>query len=362
MQARTVNRTAQRRFVLALLVLAALAPLTLLRPSPVVAAENGPIVATALKYLDTHGGQCWTFMHRVVAEATGRRVGFDYRSGYFEAGAIEVSAAEARNGDIIQIASDSRGNGFYPGLHTAIIIENLGNGRFNAIDSNQNWDEWVRLRPNYDPYAAAARYGLQVRIYRIPGGGPGDDPGVSAQSSRPLGAGDEARVTTSGCLNLRTQPSLRADRISCLPTGTPLALTGPAVSADGYTWVPVDTPAGSGWVAAEFITRTAVASTASAAPDPSPAAEPTPAPPAAEPTPAASVPPAVKVAVGDGCLRLRGGAGLDASILDCLAGGTAVVPVPGTAPVAKDGFTWMRVDVPGRTGGWVASEFLTGLQ
>lgn len=320
------------------------------------AEENGPIAATALRYVGTHGGQCWTFMKQVVREATGRTIGFDYRLGYFEAGAVEVSPEEARNGDIIQIARDSNTSPWasYPGLHTAIILRNLGGGRFDAVDSNQNWDEMVRLRPNYDPYAAAARYGLQVHIYRIPGGGPGDA-GATPPRAPSLASGDAAVVATSGdCLNLRSGPSRTATRITCLAAGTQVTITGEAVEAGGFTWVPVSTPAGSGWVAAEYLARTGQAAdtTAAAAPAPAPAPEPEP-----EPAPADPGVTEARVDNSPGCLRVRSAPGTSARILDCLPGGTAV-GITADAAVVKDGYTWVRIEVAGRPDGWVASEFL----
>jgi hypothetical protein len=97
-----------RRAVLGAL-LAITTGLVLFAPSSSTTAsaeEQSPIVTAALSHLGTRGGQCWTFMRQVVKEATGRTVGFDYRQGFFDAGAIEVSASEAQSGDIIQIAKD----------------------------------------------------------------------------------------------------------------------------------------------------------------------------------------------------------------------------------------------------------------
>jgi uncharacterized protein YraI len=337
------------------IALAMLAPLLLIRPASGQESLNGPIASTALKYLDTYGGQCFTFAKQVVAEATGATIGYDYRLGYFEAGAIEVSADEAQNGDIIQIASDANHGPWasYPGLHTAIILENLGGGRFNAIDSNQNWDEWVRLRPNYDPYAAAARYGLQVHIYRIPGGGPGEA-NAPAVSAPPVSSGDQYTVSTSGCLNLRTDPSLSGSKVSCLPTGTAVTVTGDAVAADGYSWLPVSTGAGSGWVASQYLAKSGAS--AAAAPDPTPAPEPTvAAPPPAPPASASGI--SARVDDSPGCLRVRTSAGLGGEIVDCLAPSTALT-ITDDSRIGADGYTWVKVSAPGHRDGWVASEFL----
>jgi hypothetical protein len=221
--------------------------------------QYGPIASTALKYLGTHGGQCWTFARQVIYEATGRTLGFDYHLGYLEAGGIQVSAAEAREGDIIQIAdpSNTSATASYDGLHTAIILENLGGGLFNVIDSNQNWDEWVRLRPNYNPEAAAARYpNLVVRYYRIPQDG---NP-IAAPDA--LAPGDSARVNTPGdVLNLRSAPGLGAPVLARLPHGTNVSVVGGPENASGLRWLRVSTPYGTGWVADLYLARATAAAT-----------------------------------------------------------------------------------------------------
>lgn len=342
------------RWTLIALALAALAPIALFgaRPAEAQSTQNGPIAATALKYVGTHGGQCWTFMASVVREATGHVVGGGgYRQAYFLAGATEVSASQARNGDIIQIASDAGGSswGSYPGLHTAIILENLGGGRFNAVDSNQKWDEMVRLRPNYDPYAAAARYGLQVHIYRFPGGGPGESgsaPAIPAVDAA-WAAGASAVVEPGSCLNLRSAPTLSASKITCLTQGTAVSVTGAPVTADGYTWVPVTTSAGSGWVAANYLNQTAA-----------PAAPAAVAPPAASPSTSDSIiGTTAHTDDSPGCLRVRSAAGVSSQILDCLAAGTAVTFVSDET-IEQDGYTWMKVSIAGRGEGWVAAKYL----
>lgn len=341
----SVARVTPLRVLLLLVALVGIAWVALSSPAPASAApQNGPIAQAALARLGTHGGQCWTFMKEVVRQATGRNIGYDYRLGFFEGGAYEVSAAEAQNGDIIQIANDGDTSpwAYYPGQHTAIILENLGGGKFNAIDSNQNWDEWVNLRPNYDPYAAAARYGLQVHIYRVPGGGPG---GAAAQAPAPatqvnFDSGDSATVSADGtCLNLRTSASITAARIDCIPEGATVTITGDAVSADGYSWVPVSTASGDGWVAAQYLVKAAGASAAEAATE----------------APAESLGTA-KTDDSPGCLRVRAEGNLSGAILDCLAAGTQVTLLSEGVPA--DGYTWVQVRIDGRIEGWVASEYL----
>ncbi|MCC6381205.1 MAG: SH3 domain-containing protein [Dehalococcoidia bacterium] len=308
------------------------------------AETNGPIAATALKYVGTHGGQCWTFMQQVVFEATGRHVGGDYRQGYFDAGAVEVSADEATNGDIIQIADDSNTSPWasYPGLHTAIVLTNLGGHRFDAVDSNQNWDEMVNLRPGYDPYAAAARYGLQVHIYRVSGN--------AAAAVPTLAVGDGATVSADpGCLNLRGQAGLGGAILDCLPSGTTVSVVDGPASADGFVWVKVETARGSGWVAARYLVRTpavAPVPTSVSAPD--------------SPSAGAAAAPAILAHVDNspGCLNLRDGAGLSGRVVACLAPGTPLTLLDAGAAVAADGYSWAHVRGDDGAEGWVASSFL----
>jgi hypothetical protein len=223
-----------------------------------------PMVAVALSYDGTSQGQCWIFVKNVVREATGHEMGFDYRQGFFDAGAIEVSAADAQPGDIIQIANDAdtSASADYNGLHTSIILANLGGGSFDVIDSNMNFDGVVHQRAGYNPAASAARYaGLSYHIYRITGT-PGIAPPLAPSASAPkvvpgtsFQAGDHAVVVSSDGLRLRSAPSTSSDTLAVLSDRTPVTVTGAAVAAEGYHWVPVTTSRGDGYVAAEFLAK-----------------------------------------------------------------------------------------------------------
>lgn len=242
----------RHRQTLAALAVALVALLAVLTPAG--ASSDHPIVARAIRDLGTYQGDCWPWVKRVVFEATGHEIGFDYRLGFLEAGAIEVSAEEAAPGDIIQVARDSwtSPDADYPGLHTAIIIANRGGGVFDAIDSNQQWDGIVRLRDGYRPYAQAAAYGLQVYIYRFPAAG--SEPSLSAPGPDGFAPGDTARVNTPGdCLRLRSAPG--GDILACLADGTRVTvLEGPA-RVLGIEWYRASTPAGTGWMAGSFLLK-----------------------------------------------------------------------------------------------------------
>lgn len=220
---------------------------------------SNAIAERAVRDLGSWQGECWQWMKKVVSEATGRSVGFDYRQGYFDAGAIEISLTEAGPGDIIQIASDrwTSPDADYSGLHTAIILEANGDGSFEVIDSNQLWDGVVRLRSGYDPAALSSARGLNFHIYRITAGA---TPQAAARAPQPaptaasFQAGDRARVNTPGeCLNLRAEPV--GNVITCLPHGTSTTVIGSPVTSAGMTWVQVQTPNGAGWMAAPYLQK-----------------------------------------------------------------------------------------------------------
>lgn len=268
----------QHRPALAAILAAVVAVLALAVPAAAAAdspsSQPSTIATTALKYDGTYQGQCWEFIKKVVLEATGKSIGFDYRQGFFEAGATEVSPSDAASGDIIQIANDAdtSPSADYLGLHTSIIVNVLGGGTFDVVDSNMNFDGVVHVREGYDPAAAAARYpGLSFHIYRIAGGSgaavaPKSTPAPVLAPTAPSAwaVGNKATVNTPGdVLNLRDAPG--GGRIALLSHRTAVTITGAAVQQGGYTWVKVSTPAGEGWVAAEYLARESAPTTSSGA-------------------------------------------------------------------------------------------------
>ncbi|MFN8616180.1 MAG: hypothetical protein U0837_03715 [Dehalococcoidia bacterium] len=244
-------------------VVAVLSVVSVARPVDAAPPTSSPIATRALQDLGTWQGECWIWMKKVVFEATGKTIGYDYRAGYLEAGAVEVSLSEAGAGDIIQIVDDawSTPDADYPGLHTAIILSANGDGTFEAIDSNQNFDGMVALRHAYDPSSIAVMRGLNFHIYRLTGTAPAltppSAPAVQTVAG-PLGAGDKARVNTPGdCLRLRAAPG--GTVISCLSHGNQVTVSGAPRTVDGITWVPVNTLLGSGWMASQYLLKEAPA-------------------------------------------------------------------------------------------------------
>lgn len=263
------------------LVLAALA-ITVLWPArahaqtvPVAATSYGAIATRALLDNDQKKGECFPWVREVVKAATGRTIGGDYHTGYLAAGAIEVPLVSARNGDIIQITNPAITGAFvdYPGLHTAIVLDNLGNGEFRVIDSNKDFDGVVHVRNPYVPSERVARYpGLVVRVYRIEGttapvGTPPPPPITSTPLPQPIGptgtvpaAGTSATISADGdCLRVRSSAGLGGSVMGCLPSGSRVTVTANGPATDGFRWVQVSSGSLTGWVAADYLSTSAPA-------------------------------------------------------------------------------------------------------
>ncbi|PKN80413.1 MAG: hypothetical protein CVU47_09145 [Chloroflexi bacterium HGW-Chloroflexi-9] len=261
------------------------------------------VVSIAMGSLHQWEGECFPFVRRVIAAATGRTIGWDYHLGYLEAGAVEVPLDAVQEGDVIQMAdpNNSQGHGAYPGLHTAIVMQNHGGGTLTVIDSNSQWDGVVRIREGYNPALLAARYAnITARAYRFPG--------VSAASTSttpidgPVTVGGPAIVRADGqCLRLRSSAGVGGVILNCLPESTVVTvLDGTAVS-DGYAWRQVSALGQTGWVAEQYI---AAVGTDTVTPAPTPITSSTPPPVPSEPVPA----PVDNVLTGP--LPVGGGVGL----------------------------------------------------
>jgi len=139
------------------LVLALVALLLVGDPLPLAHAvgsfDNAIIANKALAYENQWGGnacrdagrfqsgQCKQFVNCVVVLAGGGYAGDgsnDYAGSYVRAGGVEISEAQAVKGDIIQWGSGTTAH-----QHTAIVVANLGSGKFDVVDANWNRDEVV---------------------------------------------------------------------------------------------------------------------------------------------------------------------------------------------------------------------------
>jgi hypothetical protein len=80
------------------------------------------------------GGQCKQVVNCLIVIAGGRSAADgndDYAGSFLRVGGREITEESASKGDIIQW-----GSGFTEKKHTAIVVANLGNHRFDLVDSN----------------------------------------------------------------------------------------------------------------------------------------------------------------------------------------------------------------------------------
>lgn len=79
-------------------------------------------------------GECIKSAQRWVANAGGRFGGGGTISGYVNSGATEVPLGQAVKGDVIQYSNANNNDWTY--AHTVVVVKNLGNGRFDIVQSN----------------------------------------------------------------------------------------------------------------------------------------------------------------------------------------------------------------------------------
>ncbi|MFN8637942.1 MAG: SH3 domain-containing protein [Dehalococcoidia bacterium] len=320
-----------------ILVIAAVSPFAalgeglIIAERPVDLAIEAPLgsslLTVAVQSIGGYGGECFTWVRSVVQRATGRTIGFSYRQGFLDAGAVEVQLDSARAGDIIQIVNDfDDGPGAdYPGLHTSIVLNVDGGGVFRVIDSNLSFDGIVRVRDRYNPVALAARYpNLNVHVFRFlePIGGAtttsevGERPLPSSSGATPMlavgdppaapysvgaairqvtggSAGSPQQATGSAvvraegdCLRLRAAPSTSAAVLTCIADGATVSLLSGTQQADGVLWQSLVASGQTGWAASQYLVRTGGAATVPAPAFSTPVAS-TPVASVAAPAPAA---------------------------------------------------------------------------
>jgi hypothetical protein len=139
--------------------------------------SNNKIADIAVSYegqnLGDTGGQCKAFVQTVIREAGGS-LGTGYRQCYLNVGR-EIQSSEATRGDIIQLNKDSDPEckliypEVYPGMHTAIVLENYGGNNFKVVDSNWVVKNTVGIHEPWNPFtwASKPKHGLQVHFYRL---------------------------------------------------------------------------------------------------------------------------------------------------------------------------------------------------
>lgn len=130
--------------------------------------DSASIADKALAQVGTYGGQCKQFVNDILARASHGSVtlGGGYYSDYKREGGHRVSAKDAVKGDIIQLNVPGAPDSFGSGMHTAIIVANLGHHKFQVVDSNWVGHETVGTHV-FNPYTRAASRGLKVNIWHF---------------------------------------------------------------------------------------------------------------------------------------------------------------------------------------------------
>jgi hypothetical protein len=154
--------------VLTLLTALALVGLSAGQASATNSFANASIADQGLSHLGQNGGTCKQFANNMVSAASGGTVNIadGYYASYSNSGGTLDSASAAVKGDIIQLNNMSNPETYYNGMHTAIIVSNLGNNTFDVVDSN--WGSYGTVKEhNWNPYTTANQYGLTVNIWRL---------------------------------------------------------------------------------------------------------------------------------------------------------------------------------------------------
>ncbi|WP_410627899.1 hypothetical protein [Amycolatopsis sp. cmx-8-4] len=130
--------------------------------NPVDAANLG------LTRVGQHGGQCKQWVNDIFREASHGQVnlGGGYFSDYAREGGGRINAGNAWRGDIIQLNNPGNRDGYYNGMHTAIIVSNLGSGNYDVVDSNYSLNEIIGHH-TWNPFTSATRNGLEVNVWRF---------------------------------------------------------------------------------------------------------------------------------------------------------------------------------------------------
>ncbi len=167
---------------------------------------------------------------------------------------------------------------------------------------------------------------------------PTTPPPTPVPSQFPVGS----NVTvTGGTINLRSGPSTSASINGVIPDGRVFTVTGAAVSANGYSWVPVSsTVYGSGYIAGAFLVAGGGTTT----------------PPPTQPPPSGQFTVGSTVSVTGGDVNFRAGPSTTAQIIGVAKTGQ-VFTVTG-APTAASGYTWYPVRNSTFGDGYLAGAFL----
>jgi uncharacterized protein YgiM (DUF1202 family) len=222
-----------------------------------------------------------------------------------------------RAGDVVKVVDGPLNLRSTPGTGSSILTV-LPTGETGTVTEGPSMAQgyaWYRLNTSSGNGWAAADY-LGV---------------VDAPSGPSFAVGDTVEVW-DGPLNLRSAPGSGSSIVAVLQTGaTGSVLEGPS-NASGYVWYRLSTSSGTGWAAADYLTRTT-------APPPS----------------SGSFSLGDPIMVTTDALNLRSSPGTSSSVLTVLYQGTAGTIAGG--PQSSGGSTWYQIETSAGTG-WVAGQFI----
>ncbi|MBA2278428.1 MAG: SH3 domain-containing protein [Chloroflexia bacterium] len=221
-------------------------------------------------------------------------------------------------GDRVFVNTDALNLRTKPALGAAVRATMPNNATAEVLSgpSAANGFNWYRIQSDYGTGWAVEQY-LSSR---------------SGGSTSRFSRGDAVEVATDR-LNLRTAASVNAAAIAVLATGTRASVIGGPRTADGYTWLQLQSPAGSGWAVESYLRGARAA-----------------------PAPAARFRRGETVAVDTDTLNLRSGPGTGADVIARLPTGTRGKILDG--PKQASGFAWYRLST--RLGnGWCVETYLT---
>ncbi len=141
--------------------------------------------------------------------------------------------------------------------------------------------------------------------------------------------GDEA-IVSSDSANMRSGPGTNYDVLAVLVNGTSVTIADGPTTNRGYTWYEVQTDQGTGWVAQDFLTKTASA-------------------------PSNAFAPGDSVQVNTDFLNLRDSALMTGSIIAAMPSGTKASILDG--PASGSGMTWYQLQTDYGTG-WAVGLYL----
>lgn len=177
-----------------------------------------------------------------------------------------------------------------------------------------------------DPNAAAAACGSGLGSNQIVGG--------------PFEAGETVFVNTD-FLNLRSGASTTASVVAVLSQNTTGEILAGPTNAGGYSWYQIETSAGTGWVAGEYLAKRVEAT-----PTPSPTAT---------ATPTGGYRAGDILAVDTDYLNLRQAPSTAGTVIGVMPTNTTGTVLEG--PTSAGGYTWYRIETAMGTG-WAAAEYL----